>query len=57
MANQASYSVKYGNNAEGTYKTNTVTVAPETTELEVAKKWETSDGSWPSDVEKVTFGV
>ncbi|MBQ9022122.1 MAG: isopeptide-forming domain-containing fimbrial protein [Eggerthellaceae bacterium] len=57
MANQADYTVKFANRDDSNHKTNTVTVAPETTELEVAKKWETADGAWPDDVDKVTFGI
>ena len=56
MANQAQYYVAFGNGAEGTYKTNTVTVAPETTELDVVKKW--ADGNeWPEDIDSVTFSI
>ncbi len=57
MANQAGYNVKFGNGAEGTYKTNTVTVAPETTEIKAVKKWDGNDGAWPDDVANVTFNV
>ncbi|MBR6458987.1 MAG: hypothetical protein IKS49_02355, partial [Actinomycetaceae bacterium] len=57
MANQAAYSVKFGNNAEGTYKTNTVTVAPETTELDVVKKWTGASEEWPEGIDTVTFGI
>lgn len=39
MANQGKYDVKFGNGATGTYKTNTVTVNPDTQELEATKKW------------------
>ena len=51
MANQAQYDVKFGNGAEGSYKTNTVTVKPETTKIYVQKKWEDKGGNelpeWP----------
>lgn len=57
MVNQASYNVKFGNNAEGTYKTNNVTVVPETTELDIEKLWEGTDDKWPEDVKDVTFTV
>ena len=39
MANQGKYEVKFGNGPSHTYKTNTVTVNPETQELEATKKW------------------
>ena len=39
MANQGTYNVKFGNGANGTYKTNTVTVNPDTQGLEATKKW------------------
>lgn len=59
MSNQASYSVKFGNNAEAkTYKTNTVTVKPETTELKVEKLWGADgEGSWPDEIKSVTFDI
>lgn len=59
MANQAKYSVKFGNNAEAkTYKTNTVTVAPETTELEIKKVWDVNGkDEWPAEVNNVTFAI
>ena len=58
MANQAAYNVKFGNNKEGTYKTNTVTVKPETTSLKVEKEWNNGGkNEWPSNVTKVTLGV
>lgn len=58
MANQGTYNVKFGNNAEGTYKTNTVTVKPETTELKVEKKWKYEGSTdWPANVDKVVASV
>lgn len=59
MANQAKYSVKFGNNAEAkTYKTNTVTVAPETTKLEIKKVWDVNGkDEWPEEVSNVTFAL
>ncbi|MBP3736455.1 MAG: isopeptide-forming domain-containing fimbrial protein, partial [Lachnospiraceae bacterium] len=57
MANQAQYNVKIGNTYSSDHKTNTVTVAPETTELDVEKIWSTPDKQWPSDVESVIFTV
>ena len=58
MANQAIYNVKFGNNAEGSYKTNTVTVKPDTTSLKVQKVWNIAGSDeWPEDVTSVTVGV
>ena len=58
MANQGTYNVKFGNNAEGTYKTNTVTVKPETTEIKVEKKWKYEGSTdWPTNVDKVVASV
>ena len=58
MANQGSYNVKFGNGFDKTYKTNTVTVKPETTELKVEKKWKYEGSTdWPTNVNKVVVSV
>ncbi|MBQ9058657.1 MAG: isopeptide-forming domain-containing fimbrial protein [Atopobiaceae bacterium] len=57
IKNQAEYTVKFGNDSTSTHKTNTVTVKPETTQLQVEKKWNDAGSSmWPEGT-TVTFGV
>ena len=54
MRNKAEYTVKFGNNGEGTYETNTVTVKPEMVEYKAQKKWQGEDGkeiTWPTGAE------
>ena len=56
MSNQASYQVKFGNNASEKIKSNIVTVKPETTEIDIIKKW-APDNKWPEDIKSVKFNI
>ncbi|MBQ9180264.1 MAG: Cna B-type domain-containing protein [Firmicutes bacterium] len=56
MSNQSSYDVIFGNDSVASYRSNIVTVEPETTEIDVAKKW-APDNKWPAGVDSVTLTV
>lgn len=58
MQNNADFNVKFANGSESTFRTNTVTVEPETTEIDVEKTWNINGkNQWPDDVTDVTFGI